>query len=193
MFSVFVLALSTVLNLEHAAPAEKKGQVYLIETLESGEAAGEESRNLFEEEGLADTVFAMLLGAEDEGAEAVPPFFKKVVPRQMTKIEEWAWDRIKGRHPGVFKPLAARMDTAPSTPTSSVAGDEDQDRSESVLPRSAPSSSISIDGAVVVVAAPKPKKVGKMATFRAGWKRIFRIRKKSSSRRVTVASWSAVA
>lgn len=90
-------------------------------------------------------------------------------------------------------PLAARMDTAPSTPTSSVAGEEDQDRSESVLPRSAPSSSISIDGAVVVVAAPKPKKVGKMATFRAGWKRIFRIRKRSSSRRVTVASLSAVA
>ena len=109
MFSVFVLALSTVLNLEHAAPAEKKGQVYLIETLESGEAAGEESRNLFEEEGLVDTVFAMLLGAEDEGAEAVPPFFKKVVPRQMTKIEEWTWDRIKGRYPGLWRLAWTRL------------------------------------------------------------------------------------
>ena len=245
----FVLALSTVLNMEHTAPADHE---YLIETLEEGEegkeegeeeaAAAEEeeqekhqqdtaaqallkaqdslaeakkegtaggwdvvvnhfekvcrtlqraeSLSLMEEEGLEGTVFVMLLRAEDEGAEAVPPFFKKMVPRQMTKAEEWTWKQIKGRYPGVFKPLAAPMDTAPSTPTSSVAGDDDRDRSESVLPREAASSSINVDGVVVAVAAPKPKKVGKMAAFRAGWKRIFTIRKRSSSfsRRATAAS-----
>lgn len=190
---IFAFMLSTVLNMEHTAPAEKKGQVYLIETLESGEGAGEESRRLFEEEGLMDTVFAVLLGAEDEGAKAVPPFFKKMVSRQMTKIEEWTWKAIKGRYAVVLKPLPARVDTAPSTPTSSFAGEDERDRSESVLPRAAPSPSINIDAAVAVMAAPKPKKVGKMATFRAGWRRIFRIRKKTSFPRVTVASLSVVA
>jgi len=137
------------------------------------------------------TQIVMLLGAEDEGAEAVPPSFKEVVePQRMMPLEVWTYFRVMTKGRGVLKPLAARMDTAPSTPTSSVAGDDDRDRSESVLPRGAASSSINVDGAVVVVAASKPKKVGTMTAFRAGWKRISTIRKRSSSfsRRATAAS-----
>lgn len=221
----FILMLSMVLNMEHAATADEKDKGCLNETLEQEEeqqttpaeallkaqnslaeakeegAAGPwdvivnhfervcrtlqraESLRLFEEDGLA-----ILLGAEDEGAEAASPFFNKVVPSQMSKTEKW--NASKGRYAVVPKPLAARMNTALSTPTSSVVGDDDRDRSESVLPRGAPSSSIYIDGAVVVVVAPKPKKMGKMAAFRAGWKRMFSSRKNSFSRRATAASSS---
>ena len=91
----FVLVLSMVLNMDYTAPAEKKDSEYLIGTVRRGESGGEESRRLFEEEGLVGTQTVMLLGAEDEGAEAVPPFFKEVVePQRMTPLEVWTHFRM---------------------------------------------------------------------------------------------------
>lgn len=147
-----------------------------------------ESLSLFEEEGFMGTVVAKLLAAEDEGVEALPPFFKKVERRKMTSLEAWTNIRMMRKGPGGRKPSVACVDTEPSTPISSVGGDGERSRSESVLPRGTASSSINVDKAMVVTAALKPKKMSKMAAFRAEWKRVFRLRKSSFSRRATASS-----
>ncbi|KAM3575798.1 hypothetical protein VYU27_002286 [Nannochloropsis oceanica] len=150
-----------------------------------------ESSSLFEDEGLIGTVIAKLLVAEDEGVEAVPPVFNNVERRKMT-LKTWTNFRMMTKGPGGHRLSVARMDMAPSTSISYVTGEGERSRSESVLPRGTTSFSINVDGAVVLTAAHKPKKMGKMAAFRARWKRVFRVpvRKSSFSHRATAATSS---
>lgn len=142
-----------------------------------------ESSSLFEDEGLIGTVIAKLL--------VVPPVFNNVERRKMT-LKTWTNFRMMTKGPGGHRLSVARMDMAPSTSISYVTGEGERSRSESVLPRGTTSFSINVDGAVVLTAAHKPKKMGKMAAFRARWKRVFRVpvRKSSFSHRATAATSS---
>lgn len=133
-------------------------------------------------EKLGETVVGTSLAEEAEGAEAVASFtvFKVIKQR-------WTLARILGITLPARRQRQASASSSPLVPARapSQSGGDDRFRSESVLPRGAPSSSINVDGAGVVVGEAwsvegKENVAGsKSGSFRATLKRVFSIKSRS--------------
>jgi hypothetical protein len=145
-------------------------------------------------EKLGEAVVGASLAKEAEGAEAVAPFTVVKAVKQ-----RWTLSRILGitlparRQRGVSS--SASSPTMSSVRALSQSGEEDRFRSESVLPRGAPSSSINVDGAGVVLGEAwsvegKESVTGiNTGSFRATLKRVFSIKSRSpTSSRVSAMS-----